>query len=349
MFKNIKLKKALMCASLGLLGVGAVVGSTVVYNNYVEQNAISVNDSDITVDGEDVDDGSILDYMPGNICFRKNAIKNSTVRFTATVLPENATNKTITWSLGWSSTGVVGNANDYVGLSVSADTHTVTLTCKKGFNNQIKLTGTTVDGVSTSATIDMLKYVSAMTIKTDQGDVNISLDDNTDKILSTTHKYDISGMFTGSWSSNLFFDTYTYTTTGTVGSISPQSAKLGPVCNLYLTSSFKDYCNSNGIVPNDAADTIYTSYTGPDCYLEYAIDDCFVLCDCGPELSQLSKGEWLSKITSYSENQLYTWTEFTTTYNSISNKQKIGYSFGVTGSYVDTTGISLSSSSVILQ
>ena len=48
MFKNIKLKKVLMGASLGLLGVGAVVGSTVVYNNYVEQSENPSNINNVT-------------------------------------------------------------------------------------------------------------------------------------------------------------------------------------------------------------------------------------------------------------------------------------------------------------
>lgn len=344
MFKNIKLKKALMGASLGLLGVGAVVGSTVVYNNYVEQNAISVNDSDITVDGENVDDGSILDYMPGNICFRKNAIKNSTVRFTATVLPENATNKTITWSLGWSSTGVGGNANDYVGLSVSADTHTVTLTCKKGFNNQIKLTGTTVDGVSTSATIDMLKYVSAMTIKTDHGDVSISLDDNVSKIIDTSNKYDLTN-FVGHNYSDIWDVCKSINTsiTGTVGTVSiPTKYKLS------LTSGIISYASSNGFMLNDGSNSVSLNIG-----FNEICNDCFEGCCCifCPDAidDYGSSGGWLSKVTSYSGNACSVTLDFVSSYNSISQTQTVGYTFGVTGSYVDTTGISLSSSSVILQ
>lgn len=343
MLKNIKLKKALLGASLGLLGVGAVVGSTVVYNNYVEQKENSFNGTDITVDGEGVNDGSILDYMPSNICFRRNSIKNSTVTFTATVLPENATNKTITWSLGWSSTGVSGKASDYVGLSVSADTHAVTLTCKKGFNNQIKLTGTTVDGISTSATIDMLKYVSAMTIKTDHGDVSISLDDNVSKIIDTSNKYDLTNFVGGNYSD--IWDvckSINTSITGTVGTVSiPTKYKLS------LTSGIISYASSNGFMLNDGGNSTSLNI-GFNELCDSFDGNCLIFCrDAIDDYG--SRGGWLSKVTSYSGNACSVTLDFVSSYNSISQTQTIGYTFGVTGSYVDTTSISLNSSSIILK
>lgn len=70
----------------------------------------------------------------------------SAVIITASVLPENATNKRLTWSMAWTDTSTVmnwsynKNVNDYVALSISEDTLSATLSSRQPFADTIRLT-----------------------------------------------------------------------------------------------------------------------------------------------------------------------------------------------------------------
>lgn len=117
----------------------------------------------VIVDGKELGKDETVDHMPQAIAFRRasndvsaQSAQGATVTFNATVTPDNATDKSITWSLAWNGSDS-GNVNDYVSLNITNETHTVTVTCNKVFNTQIRLTGKTSGGQTATATIDILK------------------------------------------------------------------------------------------------------------------------------------------------------------------------------------------------
>ena len=97
MFKNIKLKKALIGAGLGVLGVGTIVGTTWSISEIVS-NRQNVDDiEDLTpgtpiIDGVEAGDNDAVHEMPKQITFTrysKVATSNNTLNVTCSVLPEN--------------------------------------------------------------------------------------------------------------------------------------------------------------------------------------------------------------------------------------------------------------------
>lgn len=166
MFKNIKLRKALIGAGLGVLGVGAVVGTTWSINHFISQKQNVDDIEDLTpgtpiIDGVEVGENDAVHEMPKQITFTrysKVATSNNTLNVTCSVLPENTANKKLTWALAWQDGGNHGTVTDYVKMSISTDTHTVTLQSLKEWTNKISLTVKTVDGsnLSKSCTLDYL-------------------------------------------------------------------------------------------------------------------------------------------------------------------------------------------------
>lgn len=137
MFKNIKLKKALIGAGLGVLGVGTIVGTTWGINHFISQR----QNVDTGFDADDVnhDYGETVD-LPQNIIFKRNvAGQAATLNVKATVLPTTVVNKKLNWTLQWTDGGSHGNISDYVTISPSSDTLSATISVKGGFNYQIKL------------------------------------------------------------------------------------------------------------------------------------------------------------------------------------------------------------------
>lgn len=74
----------------------------------------------------------------------------TTTTITATVGPEVAADKTLIWSIAWSSESSE-TLSDYVTMTVSEDTFSVTLTYIKQFSTQIKVTATSNLTTSVSA------------------------------------------------------------------------------------------------------------------------------------------------------------------------------------------------------
>lgn len=137
MFKNIKLKKALIGAGLGVLGVGTILGTTWSINHFISQR----QNVDTGFDADDVnhDYGETVD-LPQNIIFKRNvAGQAATLNVKATVLPDTVVNKKLIWELVWTDGGSHGNIADYVTVAPSVDTLSAVITLKAGFNNQIKL------------------------------------------------------------------------------------------------------------------------------------------------------------------------------------------------------------------
>ena len=84
---------------------------------------------------------------------------DNSVTITATVYPENATNKDVSWSLAWadaSSSWATGKTvSDYV--SMTSDASSATLTCVQAFGEQIILTASISSGLSATVTLDFEK------------------------------------------------------------------------------------------------------------------------------------------------------------------------------------------------
>ncbi len=91
------------------------------------------------VDG-DIADGEVID-MPKNIVFKKNASESedgSSITIKCTVLPSDANNKKVIWSLEWVKE-CEEDVHDYVSLGISEDTSLCTITVIKGFSVQINV------------------------------------------------------------------------------------------------------------------------------------------------------------------------------------------------------------------
>ena len=166
MFKNIKLKKALIGAGLGVLGVGTIVGTTWGISEIVS-NRQNVNDiEDLTpgtplIDGVEAGENESVHEMPKQITFTryaKQATSNNTLTVTCTVLPTDTVNKKLTWTLQWADGGNHGTVTDYVKMSVNSDTSQCTIQSLKEWTYKIKLVVKTTDGsnLSKECTLDYL-------------------------------------------------------------------------------------------------------------------------------------------------------------------------------------------------
>lgn len=67
-----------------------------------------------------------------------------TQKITATVFPENATNKNVDWSVAWADAGKSENVSNYLTVTPDSDGSTsATVTCKGAFTGDIVITATT--------------------------------------------------------------------------------------------------------------------------------------------------------------------------------------------------------------
>lgn len=166
MFKNIKLKKALIGAGLGVLGVGTIVGTTWGISEIVS-NRQNVDDiEDLTpgtpiIDGVEAGKNDGVHEMPKQITFTryaKQATSNNTLTVTCTVLPDDTVNKKLTWTLQWADGGNHGAVADYVKMTVNGDTSQCTIQSLKEWTYKIKLVVKTTDGsnLSKECTLDYL-------------------------------------------------------------------------------------------------------------------------------------------------------------------------------------------------
>lgn len=166
MFKNIKLKKALIGAGLGVLGVGTIVGTTWGISEIVS-NRQNVDDiEDLTpgtplIDGVEAGENDDVHEMPKQITFTryaKQATSNNTLTVTCTVLPADTYNKKLTWTLQWADGGNHGTVTDYVKMTVNGDTSQCIIQSLKAWTYKIKLVVKTTDGsnLSKECTLDYL-------------------------------------------------------------------------------------------------------------------------------------------------------------------------------------------------
>lgn len=166
MFKNIKLKKALIGAGLGVLGVGTIVGTTWGISEIVSNRQNVDGIEDLTpgtplIDGVESNENESVHEMPKQITFTryaKQATSNNTLTVTCTVLPADTFNKKLTWTLQWADGGNHGTVTDYVKMTVNGDTSQCTIQSLKEWTYKIKLVVKTTDGsnLSKECTLDYL-------------------------------------------------------------------------------------------------------------------------------------------------------------------------------------------------
>lgn len=196
----------------------------------------------VTVDGTDVEQGTSVP-LPKQAIFKK-ASHRTALTVKATVLPEDATQKTLTWSLAWKTTSAETISN-YVTISPSADTLSCSITVKKGFNIPINLKATSKDGTSATCQLDFLKQVQSFNFTSThtneagdlQGSCSLSFtytfgqdtinyseyDDNAsqfgDELRMWTNTTYLNNKYEGEWYYSIFVDQYKINTVGTVGQI----------------------------------------------------------------------------------------------------------------------------------
>lgn len=107
----------------------------------------------VYVDGVKAGDNDVAYAMPKQITFTryaKQATSDNTLTVTCNVLPTYAVNKKLAWSLVWQDGGNHGTVTDFVKMTVSSDTHSVTIQALKAFTYKIKLVVKTTDGSNLS-------------------------------------------------------------------------------------------------------------------------------------------------------------------------------------------------------
>lgn len=109
------------------------------------------------VDGDgNVMDPEAVNVMPAAMAFTSDKAGN-TVKITATITPENATNQNVTWSVAWknpSSSWARGKTvTDYVTVTPDSSNNKVaTVTCVKAFSEQVIVTATAAGNTSVKKT-----------------------------------------------------------------------------------------------------------------------------------------------------------------------------------------------------
>ena len=118
------------------------------------------------VDGDgNVMDPETVNVMPAAMAFTSDKAGN-TVKVTATITPENATNQNVTWSVAWknptSSWARGKTVTDYVTVTPdSLNSKIATVTCVKAFSEQVIVTATAAGNTSVkkTCTVDYEKRV----------------------------------------------------------------------------------------------------------------------------------------------------------------------------------------------
>lgn len=128
-----------------------------------KKDVIAIDDK-----GNEYINGNKVYDMPSGITFVNdvNAVADKSITLRATVKPDNATNKALTWSVVWVDAGnewATGkNINEY--LTISASDTVGTLTCKQPFGAKAKVVATSVDNPNAKAEC-VLDYKAKLDIK----------------------------------------------------------------------------------------------------------------------------------------------------------------------------------------
>lgn len=239
-------------------------------------------DNNVVVDGSGVSEGTSVP-LPKQVIFKKASARTA-LTVNATVLPENATNKAISWSLAWKTTASE-TISDYVTITPSSDTFSCAITVKKGFNTPINLTARTKDGTTATCQLDFLKMIETFSFDfigvdehggTSATTRNFTFDaisrDETIKYSETESLDSGMGDYLHFWnpcdaSINKYYsetlgysqelyivDNYSYTTTGTFGDVWTCDSNDGNLtkisegmwCDLYLNNELQTILENEG-------------------------------------------------------------------------------------------------------
>lgn len=169
-----------------------------------EQNANDEGTFDTLIVDETVADGETVFPMPQAMSFttllasETNTTHTATVRIQATVLPKDASNKAVDWTVEWGDGASLRgqNVGDYVEVVPTSDGSTVAdVICKKPFGNDtilIKVT-TRDSGKSATCTARYLGHPTVMTI--DTSGITVGYDSKWDTTLGavfTDNEYQFS-------------------------------------------------------------------------------------------------------------------------------------------------------------
>lgn len=142
---------------------------------------------------------------------------DSAYALTATVLPENATNKLLDWSVAWvnsNSAWAKGKSvSDYMTVTPTADgSATANVECKKAFGEQITVTATSRDNRNATAacTFDYAQKITGANLSF--GNINCVTDGYTDLIFDVVGRPNTNGgkvSFTQTYSDYTVADTFT--------------------------------------------------------------------------------------------------------------------------------------------
>lgn len=144
------------------------------------------------IDGEE---GNVANGIPKNVVFRE-AKAESQITINANVLPDSATDKTLTWSLSWASSNGSEKVEDYISQEIINETHTIKLTVKKPFSVPINLEAKTKDNVKATCKLDFLKFVENQKFS-----IGRAYDDHNDDVIDgsdhdgnvVTYKFNYAG------------------------------------------------------------------------------------------------------------------------------------------------------------
>ncbi len=198
---SIKWIATLMAILVLFAGVGAALGLV------IQQMKQNNTETPIAVgDGKNMFEGQIYE-MPSMLAFSADATTaaesghTASVTLTATVLPVEATNKLVDWSVAWGVTKQHGSENvtDYVTVTPQSDgSNVATVTCKKAFGeDEVIITVTTREGGFT-AKCQVLYVGEPTSIKVIPTGANIIQDSNWDNVTiaevesSKTYNFDFS-------------------------------------------------------------------------------------------------------------------------------------------------------------
>lgn len=156
--KENKVKVTAIVVAIVLI-VSTFIGTAVYSKGFTQwgndtSSGLINGDTDIELDSGEIQ------LLPKSIIATSD--NTASVTFTATVTPNNAYDKSLTWVLSWGDSNGWGNGKavtDYVLLTVdSTNSHIASLSCTEAFGGQIILTVTAVSNhnATTNATIDFL-------------------------------------------------------------------------------------------------------------------------------------------------------------------------------------------------
>lgn len=219
----------------------------------------------------------------------------SGVEVVATVNPDNAVNKELTWTLSW-KTSKSDSVTDYVTKSVSSDTLTCTLNYVKNFDTQIILTATSVanSSIKATCTIDCYKRTTAYELKLaidfDGPCGAISADDNA--VFDFSNSYDVLP----SALKDIYFsfddDVENITRVGTIDS------SFSTIRYIQLHSDLKTALANKGITVNSTRVKLVDGTTFDDIFTEL----CTIYSTDNFKLALASTSNWFSMSVSLTEN-----------------------------------------------